>query len=55
MAKKRGVGRPAGPLKEPLNLFIGVKRKQKLVELAKEQQRTISIVVENALESAYGI
>lgn len=55
MAKKRLPGRPNGPEKRPLNIYIGVDRLAKLRELAKEQQRNISIVVENALQTAYGI
>ncbi len=54
MAKKKEIGRPAGPEKEPVNVSILRTRAKKLREFAAKEQKTISIVVENALES-YGI
>lgn len=55
MAKKRKVGRPAGLEKEPMNIFIKKDRAAKLRDLAKTEQKTISIMVENALEAQYGL
>lgn len=55
MAKKRTKGRPLGQKKEPMNIFIRSDRAAKLRELAIEEQKTISIMVENALENQYGI
>lgn len=55
MAKKLKVGRPKGSEKEPMNIFINKDRAKNLRQLAKDQQRTISIVVENALEKTYQI
>lgn len=55
MAKKKEKGRPKGSEKEPMNVFIHKERAKKLRDLAKKDQRTISVMVENALESAYGI
>lgn len=55
MAKNKEIGRPAGPAKEPLNIYIKRDRAKRLREFAIEQQKTISILVENALEKAYGI
>lgn len=55
MAKKRSKGRPTGQKKEPMNIFITCDRAAKLRELAIEEQKTISIMVENALETQYGI
>jgi hypothetical protein len=55
MAKKRGKGRPAGPDKEPVNIYIEKNRAKKLREFAHKEQKTISIIVENALASTYGL
>jgi hypothetical protein len=55
MAKKQKVGRPKGSNKVPMNIFINVNRADRLRALAVEQQKTISIMVENALETSYGI
>lgn len=55
MAKKNKVGRPKGIKKVPLNLSISEIRAQKLAELAASQQKTKSILVENALRDQYGI
>jgi len=55
MAKKKGKGRPKGSEKEPLNIYIHKERAAKLRGFAKDEQKTISIVVENALEAQYGI
>lgn len=55
MAKKRKVGRPKGSDKEAVNIYIHKKRAASLRELAVTEQKTISIVVENALERSYGI
>lgn len=55
MAKKRKLGRPEGTKKEPVNIYIQKERAKKLRSLAAESQKTISIMVENALESSYGI
>lgn len=53
--KKRKIGRPKGSEKAPVNIFMRVERAQKLREYAAKEQKTISIVVENALEAQYGI
>lgn len=56
MAKKtKTIGRPTGPEKEPLNIFMLKTRAKKLRELAQKEQKTISIMVENALEKTYAI
>lgn len=55
MAKKQAIGRPTGPEKEPMNVFILKTRAKKLRELAVKEQKTISIMVENALEKTYSI
>ena len=55
MAKKNKVGRPQGSDKEPMNIYVHKERAGKLRKLALDQQKTISIVVENALEKQYGI
>jgi hypothetical protein len=55
MAKKT-LGRPSGPVeKEPVNVSIERPRAKKLRELAVKEQRTISVLVENALVETYGI
>jgi excinuclease UvrABC nuclease subunit len=41
--------------KEPLNIYINKERAAKLRGFARDEQKTISIVVENALEAQYGI
>jgi hypothetical protein len=53
--KKRKVGRPMGSEKEPMNIYIQKERAGKLRAFAKTEQKTISIVVENALEKTYGL
>lgn len=55
MAKKLKVGRPKGSDKEPMNIYVHKERAAKLREFARDEQKTISIVVENALQAAYGI
>jgi hypothetical protein len=55
MAKKKIIGRPKGSEKEALNIYIHKERAAKLRGFAKEEQKTISIVVENALKAQYGI
>lgn len=55
MAKKKEKGRPLGPEKEPLNIYILKDRAKRLRNFAVKEQKTISIVVENALEQTYGI
>jgi len=55
MAKKRKIGRPQGSEKEPVNVYMHTERAQKLRELAVKEQKTISVMVENALEESYGI
>lgn len=55
MAKKRKIGRPVGSEKEPVNVYMRTGRAQKLRDLAVTEQKTISILVENALETTYGI
>ena len=55
MAKSKGVGRPKGPEKEPINVFINCDGAKKLRDLAKKEQKTISIMVENALQNEYSI
>lgn len=54
MPKNKEIGRPAGPKKEPVNVSILRTRAKNLRQFAVKEQRTISTVVENALE-AYGI
>lgn len=54
-AKKRKVGRPTGSEKEPINIYVRKDRAQRLREFAVKEQKTISIVVENALEAQYGL
>lgn len=49
------VGRPKGSEKEPMNIFVKKDRAKRLREFAVKEQKTISIVVENALEQTYGI
>lgn len=53
--KNKKIGRPKGSDKEPMNIFVHKDRAQKLRDLAKTEQKTISIMVENALEEQYGI
>lgn len=58
MAKKKNsvrVGRPTGTEKEPLNIYMKKDRAKRLREFAVKEQKTISIVVENALEHTYGL
>lgn len=55
MAKKKVLGRPKGLKKVPVNLSIWEKRAGKLRELSAKEQKTQSILVENALEATYGI
>jgi hypothetical protein len=55
MAKNKEKGRPSGPAKEPINIYMLKDRAKKLRILATQEQKTISIVVENALEHTYGI
>lgn len=49
------VGRPSGPKKKALNIYIEVERLDNLRELAANQQRNISTLVVNALFKTYGI
>ena len=53
--KKAKRGRPTGSKKEAVNIYMHKERAEKLRDLAKTDQRTISVVVENALEQTYGI
>jgi hypothetical protein len=55
MAKKTKPGRPKGSKKEPMNIYISTDRAEKLRDYAREQQKTISILVENALQEQYGL
>lgn len=55
MAKKRKIGRPSGSEKEAVNVYIHKDRAANLRQLAKDEQKTISIMVENALEKTYAI
>lgn len=55
MAKKAKIGRPRGSEKEAMNIYINKDRAKGLRQYAKEEQKTISIVIENALERQYGI
>lgn len=55
ISKKRKPGRPLGSEKEPVNVYMKKDRAQRLREFAVKEQKTISIVVENALEAQYGI
>jgi hypothetical protein len=54
MAKKKK-GRPKGDKKEPVNIYIESGRAASLRKLALDEQKTISIMVENSLEKTYGI
>lgn len=49
-AKKGSIGRPAGPPKEAINLFIKRESAKKLRKFAKITKQTNSIVVETALD-----
>lgn len=53
--KKAKRGRPPGTDKEPMNIYVKKDRAQRLRDFAVKEQKTISIVVENALEQAYGL
>lgn len=53
--KKPQIGRPKGEEKVAVNLFMTKARKERLKDFAKTEQKTQSIIVENALEKAYGI
>jgi hypothetical protein len=44
-----------GSNKEPINIYIHKERAAKLRELAITDQRTVSVIVERALEQTYGI
>jgi hypothetical protein len=55
MAKSNKMGRPLGPKKEAVNVSMLCDRAKKLRELAKNEQKTISIMVENAIEQTYSI
>jgi hypothetical protein len=52
--KKAKKGRPRGSDKEAVNVYMRKERASRLREFSVKEQKTISIVVENALE-AYGI
>lgn len=54
MANK-AVGRPKGPKKIPVNIFMTEGRRKRLQELSIKEQKTQSILVENSLEKTYGI
>lgn len=54
MAKKSVLGRPKGEKKKPLNIYMKLDRIDRLKKYAFDEQKTISIVVENALD-AFGI
>ncbi len=49
---KRAVGRPKGEAKEPVNIFLKKTRAESLRNKARENQDTISKVVDLALEAA---
>lgn len=55
MAKKRVLGRPKGPDKVAVNIFMTRDRKKRLKDLSAKEQKTQSILVENSLENTYGI
>lgn len=55
MAKKKKPGRPKGSEKEPMNIYIHKERATKLRIYAAAEQKTISTIIENALEKQYGI
>jgi hypothetical protein len=55
MAKKIKPGRPKGSDKEAMNIYVHKERAAKLRQFARDEQKTISIIVENALESTYNI
>lgn len=55
MAKKVKQGRPAGPKKVPVNIFMTEDRRDRLKNLSVKEQKTQSILVENSLQATYGI
>lgn len=55
MAKKKLVGRPKGVPKSPVNIYMENGRIERLKRLAFQEQKTISIIVENALRETYEI
>ncbi len=55
MAKKKKAGRPKGSDKEPVNIYMRKETAKRLRELAVSEQKTISIMVGNALLDQYGI
>lgn len=55
MAKKTILGRPKGPKKVPLNVYVTVERKKKAKAKARELKWGVSTLIETALEKAYGI
>jgi hypothetical protein len=55
MEKTKKVGRPKGLKKSPVNIYMEDKRIERLKKFAFKEQKTISIIVENALDIAYGI
>lgn len=50
MAKNKVFGRPKGPNKKAINVFLPIEKITKLKERAETDHRTISTVVELALE-----
>jgi len=52
---KKVIGRPKGVKKSPVNIYMEDKRIERLRKFAFKEQKTVSIVVENALRIAYEI
>lgn len=50
MKRKPKTGRPKGEDKKPVNIFMTVKRAERLRQEAKNRKQTISVVVEDSLE-----
>ena len=53
MKRNKKIGRPPGEEKEPVNIYMSKERAKRLRKFAKEEQKTISIIVENALQTTY--
>lgn len=55
MAKKNKIGRPKGSHKKALNIYLKDVMIDELKDLAEKEKRTISAMVETALETSYGL
>lgn len=53
MATESKVGRPTGPKKRPLNVSLRTERINQVKEAAEVEGRTISEVVDRALDAKY--